>query len=390
MKQTICIVIKKRVDKTDARRLRDTATQAGEALGIRPLENTGQRPFHRIRPDDLEAGRNEEMDNKSKAIGPPDNKHALVPAVPAAQAPGLIQQSGNAARFAWDEFIYGCLRNEHTRRSYERACRRFIRWCEQHDLELQQVAPSHVGRYLDSLPDSPASKKVYLAAIRHLFDILVTRHAVVLNPAASVRGDRLQVIEGKTPEITVEQARRLLKSIDTSHVVGLRDRAIVAILIYTAARVGAVAGLRMADFYDTGTQYCLRFLDKGSKSREIPVRHDLLIYITEYKHAAQLACSPSDSPLFRTTVRRTRRLTATAMTAGDIGRMVRRRMRDANLPARLCTHSFRVATITNLLSQGVPLEDVQNLVGHADSRTTRLYDRRHRTVTRNIVERISI
>ena len=330
------------------------------------------------------------MHNDSKAVEPPDDSRALVPSGPTAQAPALIHQSGTAACFAWDEFIYGCLRNDHTRRSYERACRRFMRWCEHRDLQLQQVAPAHIGRYLDSLTDSPASKKVYLAAIRHLFDILVTRHAVILNPAASVRGDRLQVMEGKTPEITVEQARQLLKSIDTSHVVGLRDRAIVAILIYAAARVGAVAGLRMADFYDTGTQYCLRFLDKGSKSREIPVRHDLLIYITQYIHAAQLDCSPSDSTLFRTTVRRSRRLTAAAMTAGDMARMVRRRMRDAKLPARLCTHSFRVATITNLLSQGVPLEDVQNLAGHADPRTTRLYDRRHRAVTRNIVERISI
>jgi site-specific recombinase XerD len=78
------------------------------------------------------------------------------------------------------------------------------------------------------------------------------------------------------------------------------------------------------------------------------------------------------------------------MTAGDMGRMVKRRMRDAGLPARLSPHSFRVAIITDLLAQGVPLEDVQYLAGHADPRTTRLYDRRRRRVTRNIVERISI
>ena len=75
---------------------------------------------------------------------------------------------------------------------------------------------------------------------------------------------------------------------------------------------------------------------------------------------------------------------------GDMGRMVKRRMRDAGLPPRLSPHSFRVATITDLLAQGVPLEDVQHLAGHADPRTTRLYDRRQRRVTRNIVERISI
>ena len=95
-------------------------------------------------------------------------------------------------------------------------------------------------------------------------------------------------------------------------------------------------------------------------------------------------------PLFRTAVRRTKELTTNGMSAGDMARMVKRRMRDAGLPSRLCPHSFRVATVTDLLSQGVPLEDVQHLAGHADPRTTRLYDRRHRQVTRNIVERISI
>jgi len=78
------------------------------------------------------------------------------------------------------------------------------------------------------------------------------------------------------------------------------------------------------------------------------------------------------------------------MTANDVGRMVKRRMRDAGLPSRLSPHSFRVTTITDLLAQGIPLEDVQQLAGHSDPRTTRLYDRRQRRVTRNIVERISI
>jgi site-specific recombinase XerD len=212
----------------------------------------------------------------------------------------------------------------------------------------------------------------------------------MLNPAASVRTERYQVIEGKTPEISIEQARRLLKSINTSHVVGLRDRAIIAMLIYTAARVGAVAKLQRQNFYESGDQFVLRFTEKGGKSREIPVRHDLQQFLFEYLDAAQLGHAIDDTPLFRSAVRRMKQLTLRGMTAGDMGRMVKRRMRDAGLPARLCPHSFRVTTITDLLSQGVPLEDVQHLAGHADPRTTRLYDRRHRRVTRNIVERISV
>ena len=304
--------------------------------------------------------------------------------------PSLVSGSGPAAVFVWEEFVYGRLRNRHTRRNYTHAVARFLAWCEIRGVELVRIAPRDVGLYLDSLAFAPATKKLHLSALRHFFDELVNRHAVILNPAATVRGERLQVVEGRTPEITVRQARHLLRSIDSSHVIGLRDRAVIGILIYTAARVGAVAQLRRADYYDAGEQYCLRFTEKGTKSREIPVRHDLRGFIAAYLHAGGLEFSEKSTPLFRTTLRRTKRLTQNAMTAGDTARMVKRRMRDAGLPARLSPHSFRVAAITDLLTQGVPLEDVQMLAGHADPRTTRLYDRRHRQITRNIVERISI
>lgn len=304
--------------------------------------------------------------------------------------PPLIAAGGAGVWFAWEEFLFGQLRNPHTRRSYQRVATRFLKWCEERGLALHNIAPAHVGQFLDGLSDAISSKKVYLAAIRHLFDTLVVRHAVLLNPAASVRGERYQVIEGKTPEIPIDQARRLLSSMDTGHVVGLRDRAIIAVLIYTAARIGAVGGLRVRDFFDAGDQHCLRFLDKGGKSREIPVRHDLRGFLFDYVGMAGLGNAHPDSPLFRSAKRRTRMLTDAGMTANDIGRMVKRRMRDVGLPRRLSPHSFRVTTITDLLAQGVPLEDVQHLAGHSDPRTTRIYDRRQRRVTRNIVERISV
>lgn len=306
------------------------------------------------------------------------------------ETPRLIAASGAAAQFAWEEFIYGQIRNPHTRRAYLHAVRQFLNHCSRMDTNLARVAPRDVGQYLDSLTCAAGTKKVHLAALRHFFDTLVTRHVVVLNPAASVRGERLHVVEGKTPEIGVEQARRLLRGLDVSHVVGLRDRAIIGVLVYTAARVGAVATLRRGDFYAVADQHYLRFAEKGGKSREIPVRHDLRQFILDYLATGGLEYSDKATPLFRSTIRRTRQLTRIGATANDIHRMVKRRLRDAGLSDRLSPHSFRVTTITDLLSQGVSLEDVQHLAGHADPRTTRLYDRRQRQVTRNIVERISI
>ncbi len=308
----------------------------------------------------------------------------------AAEVPSWVSQAGDAACFAFEEFFHGQIRNPHTRKAYLHALRVFSEWCHERGIELVQVMPGLVGRYLDALEVAVPTRKVHLSALRRFFDELVMRHVVILNPALSVRSERYQAVEGKTPEIAIEQARRLLKGLDVSHPVGLRDRAVIGILIYTAARVGAVAKLRRSDFYEVADQHCLRFHEKGGKVREIPVRHDLLEFLNAYLEVSGLRYSESSSPLFRTAVRRTKRLTQNRMTADDMARMVKRRLREAGLSERLSPHSFRVTTITDLLEQGVPLEDVQYLAGHADPRTTRLYDRRKRRVTRNIVERISI
>jgi len=109
------------------------------------------------------------------------------------------------------------------------------------------------------------------------------------------------------------------------------------------------------------------------------------------QHFAGIGQDVDATPLFRSMVRKTKLLTARAVTANAIYRMVKRRLRNAGGPSRyLSCHSFRATAITDLLTQGVPLEEVQYLAGHRDPRTTRLYDRRQKQVTRNIVERISV
>ena len=304
--------------------------------------------------------------------------------------PRLVAEAGTAAEFAWDEFFRGSLRNLHTRAAYSRPVRRLLAWLEARGIPLVQVTPGMIGEYFDNLKGSVPTKKLALAAIRRFFGAMVQRHVMVLNPAATVRGERYSVVEGKTPEISPEQARALLKAIDVETPIGLRDRAILTTLIYTASRAGAVAALRLKDFAHDGTQYSLRFAEKGGKQREIPVRHDLEGYLLDYLKVAVTENEPKTSPLFRTLVRRTRKFTGNAMSGTDVWRMVKRRLNSAGLPAQISPHSFRVATVTNLLSQGVALTDVQYLAGHSDPRTTRLYDRRQRVVSRNLVERISI
>ena len=309
---------------------------------------------------------------------------------PAGAFPAILVRAGKAACFAADEFFRARISNPHTRIAYAHQVSRFLAWCEDQGLELHQVTPGLAGRFLDELPGGAPTKIQALAALRHFFDVLVARHAAVLNPFQSVRGVRHPFGEGRTPEVTVAQARQLLASIKTDRVYGLRDRAVLGTLIYTGARVGAISRLRIQDLRDNGNHRSLQFSEKGGKSREIPVRHDLDEWIAAYLEGAGLTDAPQSSPLFRAGERRSSLLTDRAMSPPAVQQMLKRRMATAGLPKILSSHSFRVLVVTDLLSQNVPLEDVQYLAGHAHPRTTQVYDRRRRRVSRNLVERISV
>ena len=326
-----------------------------------------------------------------------DRSPAQIALLPASQAldpspsvPAVLERAGAKALFAADEFFAARISNPHTRRAYARVVRRFLTWCEQEALELSRVSPGLAGRFIDELPGDTSTKNQALAALRHFFDTLVTRHSAPLNPFQSVRGRKHDTSDGKTPGLSIPQARDLLASIDTSHVVGLRDRALLGTLAYTGARVGAVARLRRGDLEDQGPQRVLRFREKGGKQREIPVRHDLDRWLGEYLASAGIEDAPKETPLFRSALGKQKQLTDKPLSANSMGLMLKRRLKDAGLPPVFSPHSFRVLVVTDLLSQDVPLEDVQYLVGHANPKTTQIYDRRRRRVTRNIVERISV
>lgn len=323
--------------------------------------------------------------------------------------PAVVVESGANARFAYDEFFAG-LDSSHTARAYRHAVHRFLAWCDESKTPLGRVTPGLVGDYIKHLqadvkvkdgqpprsrPASKPTRKLHLAALRHFFDKLVQRHAVPLNPALSVRGPKHSVTEGKTPAMEAKQIREMLKSIPTvtakgqPDLIGLRDRAVIATLVFTAARAGAVAKLQHQDFYTDGRQHYIRLDEKGGKMRAIPCRSDLHQFIEEY--LAAIGVAEPLAPLFRSMVRRTGAASAKGMTSNDILRMLKRRLLAAGLPAHVFKcHSLRASTATNLLEQGVELADVQYLLGHSDPRTTKLYDRRKMAVTRNIVERISI
>ena len=246
--------------------------------------------------------------------------------------PVLIAGAGDRAAWRFIEFFTANIRNPNTRRAYGRAVGDFFRWCETRRVRsLDEITPTIVAGYIERRGADLAkpSVKQHLAAIRMLFDWLVTGQVVPSNPAHSVRGPKHVVKKGKTPILTREETRLLLDSIDVESMSGLRDRALIATMVYSFARVGAVLAMKVEDYYPQGKRWWLRLHEKGGKRHEVPCHHLLEEYLDAYSEAAQL-WDDKKSPLFRTvTTARGRPLTDSPMTQADAWRMIRRRARAA-------------------------------------------------------------
>jgi site-specific recombinase XerD len=246
-----------------------------------------------------------------------------------------------------------------------------------------------VAAYIENHPGSAPTVKQHLAAIRMLFDFLVVKQVVPFNPASSVRGPKYVVKKGKTPVLTPEQARELLDSIDTSKIAGLRDRAILGVMIYSFARVGAVCAMNVQDFHQSGKRWWLRLHEKGGKRHEVPAHHNAEAYLDAYLEAAGVA-GEKKTPLFRTVDPRERTLTEERITRNDVLRMIKRRARAAHLPSTTSCHPFRATGITAYLENGGTIENAQLIAAHESPRTTKLYDRTGDEITLDEVERIAI
>ncbi len=312
--------------------------------------------------------------------------------------PPIVQQAGGNAAHAYADFFKAKIGNANTRKAYKHAVDRFLDWCQRKNVAFRTITSYLIGDYLehhlldqDGHPLAAPSKKQHFAALRHFFANQQLHHGIGLNPAVSVRGPKHVAHEGKTPAFTPEQVKELLASIDTADIVGLRDLTLLMVLTYTAARAGAVARLTIGDYYSDGTQWCFHFGEKGGKVHLVPARHNLQLQMAAYIEAAGLGGQPDKSPLFRSAQKRKRQLTDRPLTGNDLLRIVKRRLNAAGLPeGTFSCHSFRATIATDLLKHNVPREQVQYLLGHSDARTTDLYNRTSKEVSRNVVDRISI
>jgi integrase/recombinase XerD len=331
--------------------------------------------------------------------------------------PTMIADAGNRAARRFLNFFAAGIENDNTRLAYYRAVCSFFAWLEQHGIGgLVDIEPFHVAAYIKALKVSEAGNravkeraaarptvKQHLAAIRMLFDWLIVGQVLAINPAHAVRGPKHVVKRGKTPVLTEEEARQLLESIklvkkitladgsetEVPWLVGLRDRALIAVMTYTFARISAVVAMRVEDYFPNGKRWWVRLQEKGGKRHEMPAHHKLEQFLDEYLAVAGIR-DLGKTPLFRSAAGRTGILTDRPMHRVDAYEMIRRRTAEAGFTGKLGCHVFRATGITAYLEGGGTLEKAQGMAAHESPRTTKLYDRRGDEMTLDEVERITI
>ena len=303
--------------------------------------------------------------------------------------PNLVQRAGEKTARRFLEFFAANIRNTNTRQAYAQACRSFLESMDALGIELHSIEPLHVAAYVDQLTPqrAPSTVKQHVAAIRQMFDYLVTGQSVPFNPAASVKPPKHVSDGGKTPILQTEELRALFASFDPNSLIDARDRAILSVMTYSFARVSATAKLRVRDYYRQGAQAWFLLREKGGRENKVPVHHQAASYIEHYLQLAGIA-DQRETPLFRSVKGRTGALTEKPMLRGNIFDMIRRRAQAAGLPVEIGCHSFRGSGITNYLTNGGTLETAAKIAGHRSTTTTQLYDRRREQVSQAEIERI--
>lgn len=313
--------------------------------------------------------------------------------------PPVIAQAGEKAGRRFVEFFTANIRNPNTRTAYARAVGRFLEWCDERHIGLTEIEPVLVAAYIEELcgTHSRPTVKQHLAAIKMLFDWLTSGGVIPFSPAASVRGPKHVVKKGTTPVLKTDEARTLLDSIQVAKkagehevpdIKGLRDRALIAVMVYSFARVGATLAMRVEDYYSEGRRGWFRLHEKGGKLHSVPAHHNAEAYLDAYMEAAGIA-HDRKGPLFRT-IDKTRKLTSRPMDPNDALRMIKRRAGKAGISPDVCCHTFRATGITAYLENGGTIEKAQQIAAHESPKTTKLYDRTSDAITLDEIERITI
>lgn len=323
-----------------------------------------------------------------------------------AHLPSIIVEADKTTKDKFLEYFFAQIKNDNTRMAYKIAVYRFLDWCYHYRTPpietLTSIRPLDVAEFIRRMEKecdkneervfSDSTVKQNLAAIRKLFDHFVINQIIPLNPAASVKGPSVNTVEGKTAILSRIQGRRLLESIDTSTVVGLRDRALIGLMIFSFARISAVINMRVKHYYKVGNEAFVRLHEKGNKYRKLPAHFKVVDFLDAYIEKAGIA-GEKDAWLFRSSDRSRSRntLLRKQLSRRTALKVIKRRAQDVGLnPDEICCHSFRGTGITAYLKGGGTLENAAKIAGHSSTRTTQLYDRTGTDVNRDEIYSIRL
>ncbi|MEU5789901.1 tyrosine-type recombinase/integrase [Micromonospora purpureochromogenes] len=295
------------------------------------------------------------------------------------------------------DFTEAWLRNrrlsEHTRAAYRRDIAGWLAWCAARELDplhANFLDVNAYGRDLEATlgartgrPLTPATVARKLSALSSWYEFLVKLRAVEANPVSGADRPRVDRDHSATVGLTPEEVDALLAAADTdTGPTASRNRAAIALLADLGLRVGELVSLNLDDLGAERGHRSVRFVGKGGKPRRRALTpgtaYAVDAYLADRAAAQGVGVEQLTGPLLATA-------TGGRLDRHSVFRLVRRLALAAGIPAaaKLSPHSLRHAFATTARAEGVPLEDVQDAMGHADPRTTRRYDRDRHNLDRD-------
>ena len=327
----------------------------------------------------------------------PNKAILIVPNTTGLTPPHVLIRSGHNAVKMYNNFLYLSIRSDDSRQTYKSILSIFLRFCDTLEIkDMLDIEPDHVRAYLDHRTKDlqrVASARTHYSAIKSLFQYLVDQGYMAFNPAASVNYAFVDSQKGKTPVIAASDVRALILSIpddmedldNPAKQTDLRDRALIGLMAYTFVRIGGALSTKVGDYrYDNGEMW-LDMVAKGAKAHSLPITGAARDYIDTYIDVCGLL--DSKAALFQS-ANRNGVLTGRPYDRGNSRRMVARRAKVLGISGKTKNHTFRVTGITHFLEEGGRLDDAQDIANHADSSTTRRYDRRSNQRLVNILKQV--
>ena len=297
----------------------------------------------------------------------------------------------------YNDYLHLSIPSDDSRQTYKSAISLFFRFCDDSDIaEMVDVEPIHVLAYLDHRTKELgriASARTHFSAIKSLFQYLVEKEFLASNPAASVAYSFVDSRKVKTAIISSKDVRRLLLSIPDNpneperpaKQTDLRDKALIGLMAYTFVRIGGALSANIGNFrYDNRTMW-LDMIEKGTKEHSLPISGAPRAFLEQYISACGL--NDKSAPLFQS-ANRNGQLTGKRYDRGNSRRMIAARAKALGIAGNTKNHTFRATGITHFLEGGGRIDDAQDIANHADSSTTRRYDRRSNQRLINVLKQV--